>query len=145
MGDVMKKAILLAFSLMVCLSASRAQVPTPTIGQLINLDLGVGGGISLPNGKLNDLDNTGFHVGAKARLHGSIPANIVISGNYNRLPNKSGSESDVSWMIAAGLEYPIPSIYVKPYLGADVLINSMSNTAAGAQNITREGLGLGAG
>jgi len=141
----MKRTILLAFSLIVSLSTIRAQVPIPSIGPPINLDLGVGGGISLPNGKLNDSDNTGFHVGAKARLHGSIPVNIVLSGNYNRLPNKSGSESDVIWMIGAGLEYPIPSIEVKPYLGADVLVSSFSSTAAGSQSITREGLGLGAG
>ena len=140
----MKKILLFTFLfLFLLIGTSQGQVPS--IGPPVNLDLGIGGGVSLPNGKLSDADNTGFHVGAKARLHGFMPMNIPISAYYNRLPNKVGGETDVAWMLGAGLEYPIPSVSVKPYLGADALWNVMSNTGSGSSSVNRGGLGVGAG
>ena len=53
--------------------------------------------------------------------------------------------SDVAWMIGAGIEYPIPTPIVHPYLGLDGLVNLLSSTASGSSSITREGLGIGGG
>ena len=111
----------------------------------VNLDLGFGGGVSVPVGKLSDGDNTGFHVGAKGRISGFMPLHVVGFGNYNRLANKVGSESDVVWMLGAGLEYPIPSAVVKPYIGVDAVANFFSNTASGSPTRKRVGAGAGAG
>lgn len=129
--------------IMCMMTAAYAQIPA--VSPPVNLDLGIGGGISMPMGTLRDTNNTGFHVGAKARLYGFMPLNVVGSVNYHRLANKVGSESDVIWMAGAGLEYPIPSVMVKPYLGADVLFNSLSNTAAGSSSRSRFGAGFGVG
>jgi opacity protein-like surface antigen len=121
-----------------------AQTPV-SISPPLNIDLGFGGGVSLPLGKLSDADNTGFHGLVKARLHGFMPLNVVASGAYNRLANKTGSESDTYWMIGAGLEYPLPTPIVKPYFGIDALYNVISNTGAGSSSSNRGGLGVGAG
>ena len=120
-----------------------AQVPM--VESPVHLDLGIGGGISMPVGTLSNGDNTGFHGGAKARLHGFMPLNLLGTFSYNRLPNKVGGESDIVWMGSAGVEYPIPSVLVKPYFGADVAFNSISNTVAGATSRSRFGAGFGAG
>jgi hypothetical protein len=48
-------------------------------------------------------------------------------------------------MAGAGLEYPLPSVVVKPYFSAEGLYNSISNTASGSPRHMRFGAGLGAG
>lgn len=121
-----------------------AQSPV-SIAPPLNIDLGFGGGASLPLGDLSNLDNTGYHGLVKARLHGFMPLSVVASGTYNRLPNKAGVESDYYWMIGAGLEYPLPSAIVKPYFGVDVLYNVISITAAGFSSSNRGGIDFGAG
>ena len=137
------KKTLLFFWLIIVSGTLYAQVPM--VESPVHLDLGIGGGISMPVGTLGNGDNTGFHAGAKARLHGFMPMNLLGNISYNRLPNKVGGESDVVWMASAGLEYPIPSIMVQPYFGADVAYNSISNTVAGFQSRSRFGAGFGAG
>ena len=137
------KKLLLLFWMVVIAGTVYAQVPM--VGSPVQLDLGIGGGISMPVGTLSNSDNTGFHAGAKARLHGFMPMSVLGTVSYNRLPNKIGSESDVVWMGTVGLEYPIPSIMVKPYFGADLGYNSLSKTTANAQSRSRWGAGFGAG
>ena len=119
------------------------QVPGASIP--VHLDLGIGVGASMPTGTLNNNDNTGLHVGTKLRLSGFMPLNVSGGLSYHRLPNKVGSSSDVIWMAGAGVEYPIPSILVKPYFGVDALFNSFSNTAANTKTFSRFGAGIGAG
>ena len=119
-----------------------AQTP---VGSPLNIDLGFGGGVSLPVGDLSNFSNTGYHGLVKIRFHGAMPFNIVGSGMYNRLPDKVGSESDYYWMIGAGIEYPIPSAVVKPYFGIDAMYVSLNNTGAGSSSGSRGGLGFGAG
>ena len=120
-------------------------LPVPSIASPVNLDFGIGGGATLPNGKLSDSSNTGWHAGAKIRLHGFMPLSIVALGTYHRLPNKSGSESATELMIGAGIEYPLPSVMVKPYFGLEGTVNVLSSTAVGATSTTREGISVGAG
>lgn len=120
-------------------------LPTPSLASPVNMDIGIGGGATLPSGKLSDANNTGWHAGGKIRLHGFMPLSIVALGNYHRLPNKVGSESDTEVMIGAGLEYPIPSVMVKPYFGVDATVNIFSNTGPGPSSTTRQGIGVGVG
>jgi hypothetical protein len=119
-----------------------AQMP---VGSPLSVDLGFGGGVSLPVGDLSSFENTGWHGLAKIRLHGSMPINIVGTGMYNRLPDKVGSESDYYWIVAAGLEYPVPSAVVKPYFGIDAMYVSLNNTGASGASASRGGVGMGAG
>jgi hypothetical protein len=119
-----------------------AQVP---IDNPVKIDIGLGGGVTMPNGTLSDGLNTGWHAGAKIRLHGFMPLSIVGLGSYHRLAQKAGSESSTEMMLGAGLEYPFPSAMVKPYLGLDATVNVLGSTAANSSSVTREGIGLGAG
>ncbi len=138
----MKKTILVILGVML---SGTARAQAPGVGSPLNLDLGIGGGVAMPVGTLSNNDNTGYQAGAKLRLHGFMPLNLEGAVTYNRLAMKIGSESDVIWMASAGLEYPIPSLIVKPYFVADVSFNSLSTTAANAQSRSRVGAGFGAG
>ena len=113
------------------------------VGSPINVDLGIGGGVSIPNGTFSDRNNSGYHAGAKARVHGLMPLNIIASGYYNRLLNKSGGESDIATMLGAGIELPVPSVIVNPYFGVDALWNRY--TISNVEIKTRIGLDVGAG
>lgn len=130
--------------IMVLLASSQLYAQMP-VGSPLSVDLGFGGGVSMPVGDLSNANNTGWHGLAKLRLHGSMPVNIVGSGMYNRLPNKFGSESDFYWMVGAGIEYPIPSAVVKPYFGVDALYISFNNTGSGTSSASRGGVALGGG
>ena len=140
----MKTSFLIAL-LCSCIAAGTLHGQGPVPGPPVQLDLGIGGGVSMPVGTLNNADNTGYHTGIKGRIRGITRLNLVGSLAYNRLPNKVGGESDVFWTAGGGIEYPVPSTMVEPYFGADVLYNSLSNSAAGAQAKTRFGGALGAG
>ena len=74
-----------------------------------------------------------------------MPLNIVGCASYNRLPEKNTGNNDSQWLLAAGLEYGVPSIIVKPYFVTDGMINFFKNEGAGPSNFTRGGLGIGAG
>ena len=134
----------LAGIIVVFLMCGSMHAQTP-VGSPLNVDLGVGGGVSLPTGDLSNGSNTGWHGLAKIRLHGAMPINIVGTGMYSRLPEKVGRESEVYWIAGAGLEYPIPSAVVKPYFGVDVMYVNVSNTGAGTSSASRGGVGFGAG
>lgn len=118
---------------------------TPSVGLPISLDIGVLGGISVPMGDLSNSNNSGWNAGAKARISGLIPIDIVASAIYSRLPDKFDDNSDAAWMIGAGLELPLPSLIVKPYLGVDGFVTSLSNTGPDSRSLTREGIGIGGG
>jgi hypothetical protein len=133
--------LLLLLYLFLTLGISSAQVPV--VGSPVSLDLGLGGGVSIPNGTFSDKNNSGYHAGAKARVHGLLPLNIVASGYYNRLSNKLGGESDLATMLGAGLELPVPSVIVNPYVGVDALWNRY--TMSNVETKTRIGLDVGAG
>ncbi|MBI4548100.1 MAG: outer membrane beta-barrel protein [Ignavibacteriae bacterium] len=140
----MKKSLVVGmFIIMLFSHATYSQMPG--VSSPVKFDLGVGGGVSLPTGKLSDASKTGYHVGAKIRLHSFIPLSIVSSGYYNRLPEKNTDKTDSQWMLGVGLEYPIPSVMVKPYFGADALVNIFKNEGTGTSSYTRGGVGLGAG
>ncbi len=130
----------------VLFAAAMCTAQAPTLGSPVKLDLGVGGGLSAPTGTFADHENSGWHAGAKARISSSLPFNIVADANYHRLPMKDSSESDVVWIIGAGLELqPLPMPVVTPYIGLEGTVNLLSTTAAGSQSITREGIGAGIG
>lgn len=117
-----------------------AQVP-------VTVDLGVGGGLSLPVSKLSDATNAGFHLGVKARIAGMIPLHFTGSANYNRLTYKVGSDAFEVWMLGAGIEYPIPSVSVTPYLALDGLLDIMTNMPgiSGTRKSIGVGFGVGVG
>lgn len=140
----MKIAIVTLFVLS-AFAAMPLRAQTPGVGIPVNLEIGIGGGLSQPTGTLSDAVNSGWHAGAKCRLSGLIPINLVASETYHRLPFKLGTESATAWMTSLGIEWSMPAPVVKPYLGADALVNVISSTAAGSTSRTREGLGIGAG
>ncbi len=136
------RMIVVAAVLFLGITGAYAQaVPTP-----VQLQLGIGGGLTAPSGTLSDVVDPGWHAGAKLRLQGWIPLHIVVLGQYTRLPQKSPStESNVVWMYGAGLEFPFETPIVTPYLAVDGTANSLTSTATGASSTTRLGMGVGAG
>lgn len=135
------RTILLALMLFICAEGSYAQVGPP-----VNLELGFGGGLTLPSADLSDVTDAGYNLGIKARIGGLMPINLAGAVLYNRLPLKSlSSEAATSWILSVGPEFTIPSIMVKPYFGADALVNMLSSTLPNASTETRFGLGLGGG
>ena len=129
------------------------------IGAPVKLTLGVGAGPSTPTGSLSDLDNAGWNAGANVRVEGLIPLELVGMVQYNRLPNRSqyiefaigrpsllgSGESDVAWLYGVGLEYPFSLPVIRPYIGVDGFITSLSNTAPNSPSVTREGIDAGIG
>jgi hypothetical protein len=140
----MSRILALGCALLLASLPLAAQMDVP-VSSPVSLQLGLGGGVSLPTGDLSDLYNTGWHAGGKVRIGGSIPVNIVGSGFYNSLPEKAVDQSDNQLILGAGLEYPIPSVGVHPYFGADVLYVHTNNEGAGTSSFNRGGLGVGAG
>ncbi len=136
------RMIVVAAVLFLGMSAASAQVaPVP-----VQLELGIGGGVTAPTGTLSDIVDPGWNAGAKLRLEGWIPLHIVALGQYTHLPQKSPStESNITWMFGAGLEFPFELPIVSPYLAVDGVVNSLTTTASGASSITRGGLGVGGG
>lgn len=118
---------------------------TPGVSLPVSMDLGVGGGISVPSGKLADINNTGYNAGAKLRIKSLLPLAIVASATYNRLPEKGTDQSDGAWLVGAGLEYALPGVMVSPYLGADATLNIFNNQGTGTSSKNRGGIGLGGG
>jgi len=121
-----------------------AQMGSP-VSVPLSIDLGLGGGVSLPSGDLSDVYNTGYHLGGKLRISGPLPFAIVAGGMYNNLPEKVGDKSDNQVILGGGIEVSIPAIAVRPYLGADALYVHTNNEGTGSSSFNRGGLGLGAG
>lgn len=117
-----------------------AQVSLP-----LSLDLGLGGGVSLPTADFSNIYKTGYHLGGKLRISGPLPFSIVAGGLYNSLPQKIDDKSDKQIIVNAGIELGIPSVAVKPYFGADLLYIRFDNEGSGTSSFNRGGLSLGAG
>ena len=134
---------LIAAMLLVLGGDSYAQLGT--VASPVQLDFGIGGGVSLPSGDLSNVNNSGWHAAGKVRVHGFMLLNVIASVGYHRLPNKIGGESDTYLQIGGGLEYSFPAPTVMPYLGVDGFYNSSSNTGQGSSSVSRGGLGVGGG
>jgi hypothetical protein len=131
--------------LLVCVCAGVLSAQTPVVTSPVGIDLGIGGGISVPSGDLSDALNTGWNAGAKLRVKSVLPLNITGGVAYHRLPEKAGTESDAIWMVGGGLEYSLPGVGVSPYLGGDVSLNMFKNSGSGTSSYSRGGIGLGGG
>lgn len=125
--------ILLSASLPVC-----AQTP-------VTLGFGLGGGVSLPTAEMSKLFNTGYHGGGKVRLGGWLPVNLVASGWYNSMPEKTADQSDTQVMVGGGFEYAIVSAEVHPYFGVDAFYTEFTDKGTIDTSFSRGGLGIGAG
>lgn len=136
------KTVSLVLLVLVCSGALVAQIP---IASPVSLELGIGGGVTVPSGTLADNHNTGYHAGAKIRIKSLLPMNLVGFAVNSRLTEKSTDQTDAVWIIGAGLEYSLPGIVVSPYLGMDALLNIFDNQGAGTSSFNRGGLGLGGG
>ncbi|HLB00637.1 MAG TPA: outer membrane beta-barrel protein [Bacteroidota bacterium] len=141
----MHRIATLALALLVVAIPLHAQLDAPMVNIPLSLDLGLGGGVSVPSGDLSNSNNTGYHAGGKLRIHGPLPFNIVAGGMYNNLPEKVGDKSDNQIIVGAGIEVGIPSVAVQPYFGADVLYLRFNNEGTGTSSFNRGGLALGAG
>lgn len=129
------------FAIVFCLSSMAfAQVSSP-----VSVNLGIGGGLSMPSGDFSNGSNSGYHGLAKVRVGSLLPLDITGAVSYHHFGDKIGSDATNMLQIAAGFEYAIPSIEIKPYLLAEFAVNSMSSTRSGASSYTREGVNLGAG
>lgn len=137
----MKKVLSLVTVIILCFAAtSFAQVGPP-----VSMNLGLGAGVTMPSGDYSTGSNTGYHGAAKLRIGSLIPVDLTGAVAYHHVADKVGSDATNMIQIAAGIEYAIPSVEVKPYLSAEVALNSFSNTAAGSTSRSREGLNIGAG
>ena len=137
----MTRFAVIAFILLIAtapLSAQMVQAP-------ISLNVGIGGGVSMPNGTLADGHNTGWHAGGKVRLGGWLPVALTGMARHNSLPAKTGDVSDDQLLLGGGFEYNLPSLAVHPYFGADVFYVDFNNKSAASGHYNRTGLGLGAG
>jgi hypothetical protein len=137
----MTKSIALFALLLIASVPTRSQI----VESPISLKLGVGGGVSLPTGSLGDAYNTGWNAGAKVRLGGWIPVNLVAVVMHNSLPLKGADNSDDQLIVGGGIEYAITSVVVHPYFGADYYYVNFDNQASGTPAFNRGGLGVGAG
>jgi hypothetical protein len=111
----------------------------------ITLKAGIGGGVSLPSGTLSDDFNTGWNAGAKVRLGGWIPLNVVAVGSFNSLPLKSTGDAAEQIILGGGIEYAITSAVVHPYFGVEAYYVDYDNGALDEANFSRGGVGVGAG
>jgi hypothetical protein len=136
----MKKALFLLVAIVFCF-AGTAMAQTP-----MTINLGVGGGLTMPSGDYSTGSSTGYHGLAKARFGAVMPLDITGTVAYHHVPDKVGSEAVNMIQVAVGVEYPIPATpEVKPYVGAEVAFNSMSYTLAGSSSRSREGINILAG
>jgi len=140
----MHRFVTLFLALCVVAIPLHAQTGTP-VSIPLSVQLGLGGGVSLPTGDISDTSNTGYHIGGKLRISGPLPFNIVAGGMYNSLPQKVGDKSDNQVILGAGIEVGIPAVAVHPYVGADILYVHFNNEGTGTSSFDRGGLGLGAG
>ncbi len=137
------KTVSIVLLMLCCSGLIIAQVPL--VSAPVSLDLGFGGGLSIPSGTLADANKSGYHLGAKLRLKSVLPVTLVASANYNRLPEKATDKTDAAWMVGGGLEYSLPGVIVSPYLGVDAMLNISDNGGSGASSTNRGGLGFGGG
>ena len=146
----MKKLVPVVGALLLVLgftNLSFAQVPS-----LVKVNLGVGGGLTLPVGDFGDSHKVGYNVGAKLRISGALPFRLVGTAYYFGIKNEEvrvgtvvirREETDRIIQVGVGFEYQlVPAPIVKPYIGVDVLYN---NIDLGVGNNSRFGFGGGGG
>ncbi|MEE9225455.1 MAG: outer membrane beta-barrel protein, partial [Bacteroidota bacterium] len=148
----MKKLVPVVGALLLVLgftNLSFAQVPS-----LVKVNLGVGGGLTLPVGDFGDSHKVGYNVGAKLRISGALPFRLVGTAYYSRFDGEEVTipgigqlgvtfEDAKIFQVGVGFEYQlIPAPIVKPYIGVDVLYN---NIDLGVGNNSRFGFGGGGG
>jgi hypothetical protein len=134
----MPRVFALAFFLLLAGVPVCAQTP-------VTLDVGLGGGVSLPAANMSDGYNTGYHGGGKVRLSGWLPVNLVASGWYNTMPEKTADQSDTQVMVGGGIELAIISAGVHPYFGLDAFYTEFTDKGPVQASFSRGGLGIGAG
>jgi len=140
----MHRFVFLFLALCVVAIPLHAQTGTP-VSIPLSVQLGLGGGVSLPTGDISDVYNTGYHLGGKLRISGPLPFNVVAGGMYNSLPQKVDDKSDNQVILGAGIEVGIPAVAVHPYVGADILYVHFNNEGTGTSSFNRGGLGVGGG
>jgi hypothetical protein len=102
------------------------------------VQIGVFGGVAIPNGDLSDAVDMGFNVGATVGLTPAmIPVGIRLDGAFNRFNFKSdfpatGNTSVTSF--TGNFVYKIPAVTVSPYLIGGVGLYRLSATDAESQN-----------
>ncbi len=116
--------------------------------------VGIGGGATIPVGKLGDVQNTGYSALATLALGSpDFPIGVRIDGIYNNLthatPVTVAAAPTVGDLRVAGalldLVYAFPGTYAKPYLlaGAGWYGSKVDTTGAKAQNNIGFNGGLG--
>lgn len=104
--------------------------------------LGIGGGVTIPVGKLGDLQNTGYSALVTLALGSpDFPIGVRIDGIYNNLthatpaPTASAGDLRVAGALL-NLVYAFPGTYAKPYVlaGAGWYGSKIDTTGAKPQN-----------
>lgn len=126
---------------------SAAQVPS-----LVKVNLGIGGGATAPIGDFGDSHKAGYNVGAKLRISGALPVQLVGTAYYAKLGGEEivvpflppiALEDAKIFQVGVGLEFQlVPAPIVKPYVGGDVLYNNLD---LGGGSVSRFGVGVGGG
>ncbi|MFI5251204.1 MAG: outer membrane beta-barrel protein [Bacteroidota bacterium] len=137
----MKKALyLFAAVIFILTGTAYAQVGSP-----VSINLAIGGGVSMPSGDFSNTYKTGYHGAAKVRIGSLLPLDLVGAVAYHHYADTSGSYAVNLLGISAGVEYPIPSVEIKPYLSAEIALNSLSDNTPNSSTRSRQGVNLGVG
>ncbi|MFC2083981.1 outer membrane beta-barrel protein [Bacteroidota bacterium] len=145
--------ILLAFFMLIFVDSSKAQ----------SIRLGFGGGLTTlqgPKDFTDDIAKGGLGFGSEYHLGGIakvglplLPIRIIGQVYYNSLGSEGeGKEYSTSILsVGLGAEWSLAPGPIKPYLGADLSLNSFGEmevdgkVADGSKGVTRYGLGVGIG
>ncbi len=106
----MRKLFIAAFAaslLIVSAGTARAQ----------DVDFGLGGGVSFPNGNLSDALGTGFNLEALLNISAPLlPFGIRVDGGYQRLPFQDSDVDYEQWQGTANARFIMNTPGLAPYL-----------------------------
>jgi hypothetical protein len=117
--------------------------------------LGLGGGVTIPVGKLSDAQNTGYNAMVSLALGSAeLPIGVRIDGIYNQFPGSAGTSGQAGSSPAAkfrisgllgNLIFAFPGTTVKAYalVGGGLYSTKLDLEGSKAEN--RPGLNAGAG
>jgi opacity protein-like surface antigen len=111
--------------------------------------LGVGGGATIPVGKLRDVQTTGYNAMIVLAIGvAELPIGVRIDGIYNKLPNKSSDPTSSDVRITGGLFnliFAFPGTTAKPYFMAGGGLYNIKSDIPGAKAKNDFGFNAGLG
>jgi hypothetical protein len=126
-----------------------AAAPTTSLEAQRPISIGLGGGVSLPQGDLSDVANTGWHaLGTIALSSLMLPHGLRLDVAYNRfeLSDVDGNESVGSATLNVTYRLPMTNSPMSPYLISGLgAYRSECSRAVGCEATTKFGWNVGLG